>query len=270
MRRSPSGQGRSRLPLLLFGLAALPLLAACASQGPGASAPRPASSAALVPLSNPDLAVPPGMIMPPGGERELQRMHFEEQERQRAAEVSARSEPAAAPATPTGPQVRVTWEALAVEKERFENPRDPRSDPRYRVGLAMQQKVVMVNASNVEARANQLGVTAKRDRGVSVATIPDADMQTFLQQLDQRGFFRVASPTDEVESLFSSPNARGRVTVERDGRSWTLLSMRGQGLNASTKEIPAVYSDSKRAVILMRNSTSAMSVVGLQGAVLSR
>ena len=58
---------------------------------------------------------------------------------------------------------------------------------------------------------------------IAVGAIADADMDLFVRGLEQQGFFRLARPTGGIESHFSDPNARGRITVEKDGRSLSLL-----------------------------------------------
>ena len=73
-----------------------------------------------------------------------------------------------------------------------------------------------------------------------------------------------------VQHLFDDETARGRVTVEVNGESRTLLSMRGQGLQESTKQIPALYSEAKRAVIGLRNQTPTLTVMGASRDPMSR
>ncbi|MHC5010253.1 MAG: hypothetical protein ACYTG6_04785 [Planctomycetota bacterium] len=159
---------------------------------------------------------------------------------------------------PTGPRIRVTWEALSVERDLLENPRHGR---RPQTGLLPNHKVVLVSESHPDAERTLQGITTEDTQGVSVATLPDEDMVLLLQGLGQRGFFQIAQSTAAAEGLFGSPNARGRVTVDRGDESWTLVSMRGQGLNPATKQIPALYSEAKQSIIMLRNQTPTMSVV---------
>jgi hypothetical protein len=170
--------------------------------------------------------------------------------------------PDAPPAAPSqrldASQMRVVWEALAVERERLENPTLGRSPVR---GVIPTQKIVLVSESHPDAKANLMGRSAREHKGVAVAALPDADMALLLRGFEQRGFFRLARPTGQVESLFSNDNARGRITVERGEDSWTLVSMRGQGLNEATKGVPALYSEAKQSIIVLRNQTPTMSVV---------
>ncbi len=73
-----------------------------------------------------------------------------------------------------------------------------------------------------------------------------------------------------IAHLFDGETARGRVTVERSGESYTLLSMRGQGLSDSTKQIPPMYSQAKQAILVLRNRTPTLRVVGARRDPLSR
>ena len=76
----------------------------------------------------------------------------------------------------------------------------------------------------------------------------------------ERGFYKYAKPTDYQTGQFDNERARGRVTVEQGAQSMTVLSMRGQGLSEATKGIPALYSESKRAIMYLRNSTTTLNV----------
>lgn len=167
----------------------------------------------------------------------------------------------------TGPEIRVTWEALAVERERFANPRVERRQQR---GVLHMQRVVLVNESHSEAKANRSGRATRQNVGVAVAALPDADMVAFVRGLERRGFFRLARPTSGVQHLFDGESARGRITVERGGESVTLLSLRGQGLNPATKAIPAMYSEVKQAVLVLRNQTPTLGVVSIERGSISR
>jgi hypothetical protein len=157
--------------------------------------------------------------------------------------------------------VKVTWEALATERELLENPRFGRRPQR---GALPTQKIVLVNASHPDARANRVGRVAREDRGVAVAAVADEDMDLFVRGLEQRGFFRLARPTGTLERFFADPDARGRITVERGGDSVTLVSLRGQGQNEATKAIPPMYSEVKQAIIVLRNQTPTLSVTGIE------
>jgi hypothetical protein len=181
---------------------------------------------------------------------------------------SDRPEPARpAPAAFGDAHTRVTWEALAVERERFANPRFGRRPTR---GALMTQKIVLVNASHPEAQVNRMGRSVRENRGIAVGAISDAEMDMFIRGLEQQGFFRLARPTGGIQALFSGDEARGRVTVERGGESVSLLSMRGQGLDPSTKQIPAMYSQVKQAILVLRNQIPTLSVVGARRDPLSR
>jgi hypothetical protein len=158
---------------------------------------------------------------------------------------------------PPASQIRVTWEALAVEREQLENPHVRG----VRIGLIPNHEIVLVSESHPDAKANMLGRSAVEHKGVAVAALSDQDMMLFVRGLRSRGFFRVAWPTSTVESLYESPNARGRITVDQGGESYTLVSMRGQGENPTTKDIPALYSEAKKSIILLRNRTPTMSVI---------
>lgn len=166
--------------------------------------------------------------------------------------------PAAAPTDADA--VKVTWEALATERELYENPTFGR---RPQAGAAPTLKIVLVTENHPEAKAARLGRTARQEKGVAVAALSSEDMRLFLRGLEQQGYFRLARPTGSIQHLFGDENARGRVTVEQGGESVTLLSLRGQGTDPATKAIPPLYSQAKQAIIVLRNQTPTMSVVGL-------
>ena len=260
---------RSRLRPVLVLLALV--LCACGStgtpSGPGAGGDAK-NAAAMVPLSDADDLVPP-----PGG-AEAPRARARQPRTRSATAPELLAQPAAKPAyqprampTATGPQIRVTWEALAVEKERLANPRIKRTQM---IGLASQQKVVVVNAGHLEAKTSRLGAMSAQNRGTAVASVSDENMQRFLQLLERRGFFRHAKPTGAIARQFENERARGRITIERNGQSYSLVSLRGQGLDPRTKHIPALYSETKQAIMMLRNQTSCMGVVGIRGGVLTR
>ncbi len=254
------------LPVLL----ALWTLTACSS-GSGARGGAPgggsaaSSAAAFAPLGGGDER--------PAWEREAVCEPAQPEPRRDATgRVRERPEPARAqapaPAQATGgPHTRITWEALAVERDRFANPRFGRKPTR---GALMTQKIVLVNTSHPEAAANRIGRSMRENKGVAVGAISDEEMDMFVKGLEQKGFFRLTRPTSGIECHFSNDDARGRITVERGGQSVSLLSMRGQGLNPSTKQIPAMYSQVKQAILVLRNRIPTLSVVGARRTPLSR
>jgi len=162
------------------------------------------------------------------------------------------TEPSSRQAAPTGPAIEVVWEALAHEKHLLENSRFRRSGP------LPPQKIVLLSASHPNAKA----VVAGRggEQGAQTAVIPDADMEGFLQGLEQRGFFRLARPAGYDAAVAGSSNARGRITVTRGGDSRSLISLRGQGLNEATKDVPRIYSEAKQAIMALRNMHPTLSV----------
>ena len=270
----PSSRARPLSALLACSLVALALgLAACSSGGAKKPPAPAANSAAWAPSTgDSDLIVPEGQALPP----ELVGARGGASSRRTAPAPSAEAQRQAQPTRPlpelpawntSGPQIRVTWEALAVERERYDNPRFGRQP---QVGAATQLKAVIVSESHIEAQTNMRGLTARQNRGVAIAPVPDKDIQAFVQGLEQRGFFRLARPTSSVAHLMTDPNARGHITVERGGESYTLISMRGQGMNPATKQIPAMYSEAKQSILMLRNTCSSMSVVGLSGGVLTK
>lgn len=166
------------------------------------------------------------------------------------------SDPSPVPAALRG--IRITWEALAVEREQVENPRFGR---RPLKGAAPELKTVLVSQSHPAAQDRQKGRAAAREGdGTQVAVLPDEDLQVLVRGLRQSGFFAVARPTGGLAPQFEDREARGRVTVEVDGQSLTVLSMRGQGGASGTKDIPRVYSEAKQAIALVRNNTPTLNV----------
>ena len=89
-------------------------------------------------------------------------------------------------------------------------------------------------------------------------------MLDLLESLEKADFFEYAKPTDAVRGLFGSDRARGRITVERDGHSVTLLSMRGLGLRPETKEIPGIYAEGKQAIQVLKNRASTLAVTNVR------
>ncbi len=159
--------------------------------------------------------------------------------------------PQAAP-KPRGPVIEVVWEALAREKYLLENSRHRRRGP------LPPQKIVLLSASHPRAAAVQAGRGG--EQGAQTAVLADRDMQGLLKGLEERGFFRYARTAGYDAALLSNANARGRVTVTRGADSRTLISLRGQGLNRATKEIPRIYSEAKQAIMVLRNMYPTLSV----------
>jgi hypothetical protein len=259
--------GESRIRTVAgFSLLVLVVLttAACASGSGGTSGaggkPSGDGSHAFAPLSD------VGQPAPWDSTARLRKPDARPQAQPRRPEVAPDEDLASQPprAIATGPHLRVIWEALTVERARFRNPtiRDPRFNQRSRAGILHTQKIVLVSESHPEAKANLKGRAVRENKGIAVAAIADAELARFVQGLERQGFFRLARPTAGVEPLFDSETARGRVTVERDGQSYTLLSMRGQGLNDATKQIPPMYSQAKQSILWLRNQTPTMRVVG--------
>ncbi len=275
--RSSSSRPTPRRALVLPGaflVAWAMVLPLAACQGTGSrSSGSGGSAAAYTPLGGTNLEVPAPIAASQGTRTAERPMSSPPVELRAPAGTTApgrtsAEEPEPLPLDRSGPQIRVTWEALAVEKERLENPSRFRGTPN--VSLASQQKVVLVNKGHVDAQTNMYGVTSRRNKGVAVAAIPERDMDLFLRTIEKRGFFRLARPTASVQQLFTDPNARGRITVERNGQSWTLVSMRGQGLSAATKQIPPLYSEVKQTLMVLRNQVSCMTVVGVRGGILTK
>ncbi len=164
---------------------------------------------------------------------------------------------------PGGPRavIRVTWEALARERELYESSRFTR--PQGAVDPDML--VTLISAGHPDAeRVQNPRTREERERFARVAVVPDADLVALVQSLRKEGFDRYAQPTDMQEGQWSNSAARGRVTVEEGGSSVSLLSMRGQGLNPATKAIPALYSGAKRAIMLLRNRNATLSISSVE------
>jgi hypothetical protein len=163
---------------------------------------------------------------------------------------------------PGSPSVRVVWEALFVERDRYANPSPealrrgarPFVDPK-------DLEIVLLNASFAPTPDQEREHKSRPPTG-RIARIADADMNAVWTALEQIGFFRHARPTGSLRALFGSDRARGRVTVDRGDESWTLLSMRGLGLQAETREVPAIYAAAKEVVSRMKNSASSLRVTG--------
>lgn len=156
--------------------------------------------------------------------------------------------------------IRVTWEGLAREREIAANSKYNR--PRGTVAPPM--KITLVSESHPDAPTLRAGRTKdSREEGAHSAVLRDADLVRFVEGLDKRGFFQHARATDAQQNLFGNARARGRVTIERGNQSVTLVSMRGQGLDPRTKAIPGIYSESKQAIMMLRNRTPGLALSGV-------
>jgi len=247
-------------PVLRMGVALLLaalLLPACSSSGPAKNDPTRDASARSA-----EFAPVGGGNDVPAWERRAQANAGRPQPQRAGTPEPTRPlpEPVADRPTPTGAQIRIEWEALAVERERCANPRFRRQRTR---GTLTMQKVVVVSESHQDAVKSRYGAAIRGDKGVAVGMQSDKDMEMFLKGLEQRGFWRLARPTASVQHLFDDESARGRITVERGGESHTLLSMRGQGLNPATKGIPPLYSELKQTIIAFRNQTPTLTVIDM-------
>jgi hypothetical protein len=171
------------------------------------------------------------------------------------------------PALPSGaeriegtPSYRVVWEALAVERYRLEHPKLQGARVADSLGTP-DVEVVLLNASYV-GTAEQVQEDKSQPATGRVARIADADMLELVRGIEASGFWRYAKPTGSLRAFFGSEAARGRVTVEKDGESWTLLSLRGLGLQGETREIPGIYAQVKAAISILKNSAPNMRVTG--------
>ncbi len=163
---------------------------------------------------------------------------------------------ARAPAKPSGPAISVTWEALSREKYLLENSRFKR-----RGGPQPPQLITLFSESHPEARkVRQARTKEDRQKYAGSAVLSDKDMARFVEGLRRQGFYRYARPSGYDDALADSENARGRIIVEEGGQSRTLLSMRGQGQHKATKAIPKLYSETKQAVMYLRNMTPTLNV----------
>lgn len=157
---------------------------------------------------------------------------------------------------PTGPAIQVTWEALAREKYLLENSRFRRKGQPQ-----PPQKIMLFSESHPEAQnVKRARTREERARYAGSAVVADRDMQRFLQGLKQQGFYRYAKRSGFDQALAGSDNARGRIIVAQGDDSYTLISMRGQGQNRETKAIPKLYSETKQAVMVLRNMTPTLNV----------
>ena len=167
---------------------------------------------------------------------------------------------------PGTPSIRIVWEALAVERYRSENSKfrrvDGSRDPALeRIVGSPEWQVILLNTS-FTATAEQ----ERENKGVPpsgrIARATDQHMLDMMTAFDRMGFFKYAQPTASVRPLFASENTRGRITVDRGGESWTLLSQRGLGLSDDTKQIPGIYAEAKEAVYRLKNMSPVLRVKG--------
>jgi hypothetical protein len=172
------------------------------------------------------------------------------------------------PVLPSGPEriegspsIRVTWEALAVERERYEHPSPfaPRGTKPF--VSADDLEIVLLNASYVATPEQDRENKSQPPTG-RIARVSDADMNALVDPLNQLGFFQYANETSTVRGLFASDRARGRITVDRGDQSWTLLSLRGLGLQAETRAIPQIYAAAKEVVSRLKNTAPNLRVKG--------
>jgi len=155
------------------------------------------------------------------------------------------------------PSILVMWEALAGERQRFANPESPRASTVGKAGVP----VILVNASFVPKPEELRELRAQNAHG-AVAKIPDKDMLDLVAEIEQAGFYRFAKPTDALAAFFASERLRGRITIERDGTSMTLVSQYGQGLDPATRPIPGIYSQVKNTILIYKNRLLSVGVSG--------
>lgn len=186
------------------------------------------------------------------------REEVEEADRERRALAQAegsRVPPAAAPRRRAA--LRVEWEALSRERELLESSRHRQPQ----AAAAPEMRIVLLSESHPEAiAARQPSSGADRERYAHTAVVGDDELLALVEGLEKRGLLKYARPTDASELQWTNAAARGRVTIEQPGGSVTLLSMRGQGTNPATKEIPALYSEAKRAIAVLRNRAASIQV----------
>ncbi len=163
------------------------------------------------------------------------------------------------------PSIRVLWEALAIEmRQATGTERGVLGSSGLVEGLPGTRRDVDFEAVLLNASFSSTPEQDAENRGEKavgrVARVTDQQMNDLLASLESLGFYRYARRTEEVRGMFAGDRARGRVTVDRGGESWTLLSMWHQGLNPETKEIPGIYSRAKLAVITIKNMTPVVRV----------
>ncbi len=159
-----------------------------------------------------------------------------------------------------GVAIKVTWEGLARERELYEASKQKRNT--YR-GPDADMKITLVSEGHPDAKTDRKAGNEELEARAHITVVPDSDLKGLVRQLEKEGYYRYARDTDDVSSNFDHSRARGRVTVERAGESVTLLNMRGQGLNPSTKQIPKLYSSAKRAILIMRNRRPTLNWTGV-------
>jgi len=162
---------------------------------------------------------------------------------------------------PGTPSIRVVWEALIVEQTQLMTSKFAR--PQGALQGTPDLEVILLNAS-FEATAAQAAENRSQPAVGRIARVSDQEMLDLLESLEKNDFFEYAKPTDSMRGLFGSDRARGRITVERDGKSVTLLSMRGLGLRPDTKEIPGIYAEGKRAIQVLKNRASTLAVTNVK------
>lgn len=155
-----------------------------------------------------------------------------------------------------GNPIKVTWEALAHERHLYENPKYGQQPVS---GGTPDFAIVLVNDDHPESDQLRQG-RARGRQAVGSGVISNRDMQDFLKGLEQIGYFKSAAATSAQSRFFDDDRARGRVTVEQNGQSVTLLSMRGQGRSPTTKHIPGIYSQAKQAIAFLRNQSRTLTV----------
>jgi hypothetical protein len=176
-----------------------------------------------------------------------------------AQPVEPRVDPGCIPGTAS---IRVIWEALAVERQQVLAPRNGRPGA---IGIAgMPDLEVGIVNSSFEGTPEQIeGNRAMRKQG-ALSRVSDREMLDLLKSIRDAGFYDYAKPTGAISALFASDRSRGRITIEEDGRSVTLLSQRGLGLAEETREIPGIYAEAKRAIQVLRNRSRTLEVTGLR------
>jgi hypothetical protein len=167
----------------------------------------------------------------------------------------ARPDPACIEGTPS---FRVIWEALYVERQQVLMPRSGRPGVQG-IASTPDLEVVIINASFRGTPEQVKDNRARRPKG-GLAKVTDQDMLDLIDSLKKAGFYEYAKPTNGISGLFDSERSRGRITIERGGESLTLLSQRGLGLADETREIPAIYSEAKRAIQVLRNRSRLLEV----------
>jgi hypothetical protein len=155
------------------------------------------------------------------------------------------------------PSIRVVWEALAIEQDQVRNSRNRQTS--LTAFGEPDLEVDLLNASFVASSAQAREMRAQKAAG-RTARVGDREMLDLLRELEKLGFYDYARPTDAVRPFFASDRARGRITVERDGESLTLVSQRGLGLNDATQAVPGIYAQAKYAIQLLKNRNPAMAV----------